>query len=36
MTRLKSKLTSPFLLGIQGFVVGALCLWVGPQLASII
>jgi hypothetical protein len=36
MTKLKSRLTSPFLLGIQGFVAGALLLWAAPQISSII
>jgi len=32
MNKLKAIMTNPFLLGAQGFVLGALLLWTGPQL----
>jgi hypothetical protein len=32
MKKLAAMLTNPYLLGVEGFVVGALLVWASPQL----
>jgi hypothetical protein len=32
MKKLKAMVTNPYLLGLEGFVVGALLVWASPQL----